>query len=151
MTKRRDVLAIVALATSLLAAVNVTAVSAQAVDKALGVWANEDGEAHIEIAPCGSEICGRIVWLKQPLDEYGQSHTDKNNPNPALRSRAILGLVIMSKLHPNQDNTRLDGEVYNSRNGKVYDIYLTPKGQIMEVEGCLMKYLCASQTWKRVR
>ena len=118
---------------------------------ALGVWAEGDGGAHIEIAPCGDKLCGRIVWLKQPVDENGRPLMDKNNPNPTLRTRPILGLLIMGGLQPNDGNTFLQGQVYNSENGKVYDVYLTPEGQTMEVEGCLMKYLCLSQTWTRIR
>lgn len=124
---------------------------AQLSEQALGTWAEENSEAHIEIAPCGADLCGHIVWLKDPLAKDGQPVTDINNPNAALRSRPILGLLIMAGLRPNEDNTFLEGQVYNTDDGKVYDIYLTPKGQTMEVEGCLLKYLCSSQTWTRVR
>lgn len=124
---------------------------AQLREAALGVWADEDGEAWIEIAPCQDKLCGRIVWLKEPLDENGQPQTDKNNPNPALQSRQILGLMIMAGLQPNAKRTYLEGQVYNAENGKIYEVFLTPKGQTMEVEGCLMKYICLSQTWTRVR
>ncbi|MGB5215571.1 MAG: DUF2147 domain-containing protein [Anderseniella sp.] len=124
---------------------------AQLREKAFGVWAEEGGEAHIEIAPCKDKLCGHIVWLRKPTGDNGQSQMDLNNPNPALRTRPILGLLIMAGLQPNDDNTYLEGQVYNSEDGKIYDIYLTPEGDTMEVEGCLMKFLCDSQTWTRVR
>ena len=124
---------------------------AQLREAALGVWADEEGEAWIEIAPCQDKLCGRIVWLREPLDETGQPHTDKNNPEPALQSRPILGLMIMAGLQPNAGRTYLEGQVYNSQNGKIYDVYLTPRGQTMDVEGCLMKYVCLTQTWTRVK
>lgn len=57
----------------------------------------------------------------------------------------------MAGLQPNDDNTYLEGRVYNSEDGTIYDVYLTPEGDTMEVEGCLMKFLCASQTRTRVR
>ncbi|MEE4239014.1 MAG: DUF2147 domain-containing protein [Anderseniella sp.] len=124
---------------------------AQLSEAALGVWADEDGEAWIEIAPCQDKLCGRIVWLKEPLDETGQPHTDKSNPDPALQPRPILGLTIMAGLQPNAEQTYLEGQVYNSRNGKIYDVYLTPRGQTMDVEGCLVKYVCLTQRWTRVK
>jgi uncharacterized protein (DUF2147 family) len=124
---------------------------AQPREGALGVWTEEDGEAWIEIAPCDDVLCGRIVWLKEPLDENGQPHVDKHNPDPSLRSRPILGLLIMAGLKPRPGKGYLEGQVYNSKNGKVYDVYLTPKGQTMDVEGCLMKYVCLTQTWTRVK
>jgi uncharacterized protein (DUF2147 family) len=124
---------------------------AQLREAALGVWMDEDGEAWIEVAPCQDKLCGRIVWLKEPLDENGQPQTDKNNPDPALQSRPILGLTIMAGLQPNAERSYLEGQVYNAENGKIYEVYLTPKGSTMDVEGCLMKYICLSQTWTRIK
>jgi len=148
---RRLTLLYVAIVSTLLAVMSVTPASAQLREKALGVWAEESGEAHIEIAPCQDKLCGRIVWLKKPTDDNGRPQMDLNNPNPALRTRPMLGLLMMAELQPNDDNTYLEGQVYNSDDGKIYDIYLTPEGDTMEVEGCLMKFLCDSQTWTRVR
>lgn len=152
MTKTgRLMLICTALVPTLLAAVSAPPASAQLREQALGIWAEEDGEARIEIAPCQDKLCGHIVWLKNPVDNNGQPQMDLNNPNPALRTRPILGLLIMAGLQPNDDNTYLEGQVYNSEDGKIYDVYLTPAGDTMKVEGCLMKILCASQTWTRVR
>lgn len=147
---RRALLA-VAISSMLLPGLAITSAFAQLREAAFGVWADEDGEAWIEIALCQDKLCGRIVWLKEPLDENGQPHVDKNNPDPALQSRPILGLMIMTGLQPNPERTHLEGQVYNSRNGKVYDVYLTPKGQTMHVTGCLIKYICLTQTWTRVK
>ena len=135
----------------LVAGASVTPASAQLRDGAIGVWQEEEGEAHIQIAPCGDRLCGHIVWLKQPFDDNGKPLVDENNPDPAMRTRPILGMLIMAGLKPNSKNTYLEGQVYNSENGKIYDIFLTPGGRTMEVEGCLLKYLCDSQTWTRVR
>jgi uncharacterized protein (DUF2147 family) len=147
----RLILICTALVSTLLGAISVPPALAQLREQALGVWVEEDGEAQIGIAPCQDKLCGHIVWLKNPTDNNGQSLMDVNNPNPALRTRPILGLLIMAGLQPNDDNTYLEGRVYNSEDGKIYDIYLTPKGDTMEVEGCLLGFLCASQTWTRAR
>ena len=152
MTKpRRDTLLAIAITSMLLSGFSTAPALAQLREAALGVWVEEDGEAWIEIAPCEDTLCGRIVWLKEPLDETGQPHTDKHNPDPALKSRPILGLMIMAGLKPVPGKAYLEGQVYNSKNGKIYDVYLTPKGQSMDVEGCLMKYVCLTQTWTRVK
>ena len=125
--------------------------SAQTVDKALGVWADEDRKSNIEIAPCGNALCGHIVWLKEPLNENGQPKTDVNNPNAGERNRPIMGMRIIKDLQPHEGNKQLKGLVYNAEDGKVYDFYLTPKETTMEVEGCFALFLCGSQTWSRVR
>lgn len=127
--------------------------SAQSLDQALGVWADEDGNSNIEVAPCDEEefLCARVIWLKEPHDDAGQPKTDRHNPDKSLRSRPILGLTIMEDLHPDRKKIRLTGQVYNSRDGKTYEVFLEPKGETMEVTGCILKILCGSQTWTRVR
>lgn len=150
-TKCRFAMVRISVALTLLAALSVTPASAQLREAALGVWLEQDGEAHIEIAPCEDKLCGRIVWLRKPMDDAGRPQMDLNNPNPALRTRPILGMLIMADLQPNDDNTYLEGRVYNSENGKIYDVFLTPKGNTMDIEGCLVRILCATQTWTRIR
>jgi uncharacterized protein (DUF2147 family) len=125
--------------------------SAQPAQGALGVWADEDGQANIGIAPCGGDLCGRIVWLKDPFDASGNAQTDINNPKPSLRTRPLLGLLIIAGLRSDDDGDRLVGQIYNADDGKIYDVYLTPRGQTMDVEGCFLTFLCGSQTWTRVR
>lgn len=122
-------------------ALNVTPASAQLVEQAIGLWTDENGEAYIEIGPCGGDLCGRIVWLKEPTDKNGLPLTDVNNPDQSLRSRPMLGLVIMTRLHPNADNSTIEGQVCNAKNGNFYDVYITPKGHTMEIEGCFMNFL----------
>ena len=64
----------------------------------VGQWYAEGGAAVVEIAPCGDGLCGRAVWLHSPLDEDGCELRDKNNPDPALRKRPVVGLQILGGL-----------------------------------------------------
>jgi hypothetical protein len=62
-----------------------------------GTWLTEDGSARIRFEQCASAPCGRIVWLREPNDpETGKPVLDKRNPDPALRSRRLLGVVIFT-------------------------------------------------------
>ncbi len=119
--------------------------------QAIGVWADENGDSNIRIAPCGNALCGNVVWLKAPNDETGRPKTDLQNPDETLRSRTLLGLKIIAGLKFDENNASLKGKVYNADNGKVYDLYLKPSGKTMHVEGCLLHVLCDTQTWTRVR
>lgn len=123
---------------------------AQPVQRALGIWADEDGRSNIEISQCGGDLCGRVVWLREPNNSNGQPKTDINNPDAAQRSRPLLGLTIIRGLQPD-DESQLKGLVYNAEDGKVYDLYLKPKRTTMKVEGCFALILCGSQTWTRVQ
>ncbi|NNF79145.1 MAG: DUF2147 domain-containing protein [Rhizobiales bacterium] len=119
--------------------------------QAVGVWADENGDSNIKIAPCGQALCGSVVWLKAPTDDAGRPKTDVKNPDKTLRNRPVLGLKIIAGLKFDADNASLKGKVYNADDGKVYDLYLRPAGRTMEVEGCLLQILCDTQTWTRVR
>ncbi len=119
--------------------------------QAIGVWADENGDSNIRIAPCGNALCGKVVWLKDPNDKSGRPKTDDQNPDERLRSRTLLGLKIIAGLKFDENNASLKGKVYNADNGKVYDLYLKPSGKTMRVEGCLLRVLCDTQTWTRVR
>src|ERR1700745_1480404 len=64
----------------------------------VGQWYAEGGAAGVEITPCADALCGRVVWLHSPLDEDGCELRDKNNPDPALRNRPVVGLQILGGL-----------------------------------------------------
>ena len=142
---------LVALALVVPAISHIAQAAAPASQQAQGVWSDEDGKANIAIEPCGQYLCGRIVWLSEPVDENGQPKVDVNNPEPSRRNQPIIGLTILSKLEPHEGNSQLKGLVYNAENGKVYDVFLNPNGATMGVEGCFPMFLCGSQTWTRVK
>ncbi len=54
-------------------------------DDILGIWLNEDEDAHIEVYKEGDLYFGKIIWLKFPIDEEtGQPKLDKHHPDPEL-------------------------------------------------------------------
>src|SRR5205814_9293322 len=53
----------------------------------VGIWYAEGGVAKVVIEPCGEELCGRVLWLRSPLDEDGCDLQDRRNSDPALRAR----------------------------------------------------------------
>lgn len=134
----------------LLLASSVQTVLAQPAQRAMGIWADEDGRSNIEIARCGRYLCGRLVWLKEPHNAAGQPKTDENNPDSGQRNRPLLGLTIIKGLKPEND-AQLKGQVYNAEDGNVYELYLKPRRSTMEVEGCFAFILCGSQVWTRVQ
>ena len=61
-------------------------------------WAfGGETEMVIRFRPCGSQLCGTIVALGEPV-EGAVEERDVRNPSPALRSRAVCGLQILSGL-----------------------------------------------------
>lgn len=91
-----------------------------------GQWLTEGGKSRVEIAECDNSLCGKIVWLAEPLDEAGQEKLDKNNPDAALQSRPILGLALLNGFVPGDEKTVwVDGEIYNPEDGETYSCTLT--------------------------
>ena len=114
-----------------------------------GTWLTEDGRARVRIERCGAkleQICGYIVWMKEPADANGQPLRDANNPDPSKRSRPLLGHQLILGLNPGAEG-HFDGQIYNAENGKTYDISLSRGPTDLKVTGCMLSILCASQTW----
>lgn len=96
-------------------------------DAILGVWTTQEKEARIEIYACGPWYCGKISWLKEP--NYPQDDNrgmrglpvvDRDNPDPGLRNRPLLGLRLMEGFSYEGPNQWKDGRIYNPENGKFY-------------------------------
>ena len=80
----------------------------------------------MEFFRCGKKICGKIVWLKEPNyrdskdGPVGATKVDRKNPDPALRSRPIIGLQVMKGVTATGKNTWGRGTCYNPESGKTY-------------------------------
>jgi uncharacterized protein (DUF2147 family) len=109
-----------------------------------GKWLNRDKDSIIEISQCGQVVCGRVAKILKPAADGG-SATDRFNPNPALRSRPIAGLEILSGFTREKATWR--GRIYDPRNGKSYKSFLTRNADgTLKVQGCIA-FLCQTQTW----
>lgn len=122
--------------------------AAQAAENVTGRWMTEDKSAVISIAPCGIQMCGTIAQLL--VNTPGMPRTDVNNPDPALRSRPLEGLRIISGLSRN--GVRWEGgRIYDPLTGKSYKSYLQlTEGGVLKVAGCLA-FICRAQRWTRAR
>ena len=125
--------------------------AAAATDPVFGRWLVEGGEAVVEIAPCGDQACGRLVWLQNPWAAGGGPKRDAKNPDPSARSRTLCGLRLISGLERGEDGAWEDGEIYSARDGRTYGVEITPDGpDRLNVRGYLgISLLGGSQTWVR--
>ena len=108
-----------------------------------GVWVTETGQSRIKIAPCGQGFCGTLVAAP------GKALDDKN-PDPAQRSRSVIGVQILDARKPEGDG--YVGTLYNPTDGKTYSgsIHLKDATRL-EVTGCVLSILCKTQNWTRSR
>lgn len=84
-----------------------------------GIWLM-DTKVAIQVFDCGDLLCGRVIWLKAPLDPQGLLKRDRLNPDPTLRGRQVCGPTIIWNLR-SADTTHLkDGWFYNADDGRTY-------------------------------
>jgi uncharacterized protein (DUF2147 family) len=133
------------------AALAVAGAAAGATDPIFGRWLVENGEAVIEIAPCGGAACGRVVWLESPWAPDGKPKRDVENPDRSARDRPLCGLPLISGLKPAGDGAWQDGEIYSARDGRTYGFEIRPDGpNRLDVRGYIgISLLGGSQTWVR--
>jgi uncharacterized protein (DUF2147 family) len=110
-----------------------------------GDWLVNDKTAVIRIVACGEALCGTVAWTKD------QGGFDENNPDPAKRTRPIIGLPILLEMKPSNDG-RWSGEVYNAENGKTYSSHIWLKSDdVLRIEGCVLGFLCGGEDWTRTK
>ena len=112
-----------------------------------GTWLTEDRDTHVEIAPCGRSLCGRVVkFLVAPPGGIDQRDTE--NPDPKLRNRRLLGLAVLTGFTRDGDQWR--GRIYDPKSGKSYRSVLERNGNTLVVKGCIGPF-CQAQKWRQVR
>jgi uncharacterized protein (DUF2147 family) len=114
-----------------------------------GTWLTQAGDAKVLVRPCGAAICGKVVWLKQPIDgATGKPQTDDKNADPSLRTRRIVGLQLFLDMLPSTSGS-WSGHVYNADDGRSYasTVSLLDAARL-EVRGCAGA-LCGSEIWTR--
>jgi len=132
-------------------------------DAIVGLWATDPegggGQAHVEIFADGDRYAGKIVWLEEAIypddDEQGmagQAKIDRENPDPALGKRPIIGLLMLEGFRYDGKNTWHKGTIYDPDNGKTYKskMRLSEDG-ILKVRGFIgFSFIGRTSEWTRV-
>jgi uncharacterized protein (DUF2147 family) len=115
-----------------------------------GIWAMPNGKVTVKVSECGTKLCGSIVALKNPISKIdGKPKVDRENPDPALRTRPLIGLSILIGMKPNGSGS-WTGAIYNPDDGNTYSSTVKLDGDIMKVKGCVIGFLCKTNVFQRV-
>jgi uncharacterized protein (DUF2147 family) len=116
-----------------------------------GIWLDDKGDGAVEIGPCGDKLCGRIIWLRDPLDKTGKPLVDHYNPDSGSKKRPICGLPIIGGLKRQADGSWDAGWIYDPKEGKSYDLEVTAQpGDRLQIKGYMgMKFLSETFIWTR--
>ncbi|HKT29329.1 DUF2147 domain-containing protein [Dyella sp.] len=137
-----------------------TAAYAPTATDIVGDWLVESRDAVIHIEQVGDEYQGYILW--QLHDTYGPEDgaalngkivTDIHNPNPALRSRPLTGLRLLTGLTFNPGNEKWEhGRVYNSDDGRTYNCWVRLRSlNRLQLHGYIgISLFGGSTVWSRV-
>lgn len=121
----------------------------------LGTFLNEDKDAHVEIYQENGKFYGKLVWLKFPIDdETNKPKLDKKNPEEALKSRPVWGLVILKDfVFDADDNEWNDGEIYDPKSGKTYSCYMEfENAETLKIRGYIgFSFIGRTTLWTRVK
>ena len=103
-----------------------------------GTWLDHTGQGAVEIRPCGETMCGRVVWLKNPM------HKSRSG-------RPICGAQILGNLHRGDPNTWSSGWIYNPEDEERFsaEIKLENDNTLLVTGYLGIKLLGETFTWKR--
>ncbi len=94
-------------------------------DDILGVWLTQDKDSHVQIYKDGDKYFGKIIWLKDPIDnKTGKPKVDDKNEDPNLRNRPVMGLKLLKDFVFDGDDEWEDGTIYDPKKGKTYSCYM---------------------------
>ncbi|MCB1141005.1 MAG: DUF2147 domain-containing protein [Leptospiraceae bacterium] len=139
--------------------------SVSANDKILGTWITEGGKSNVELYKCGGNVCGKIVWLKEPNYKEGDDQVkkgqvkagdpkvDTENPDASKKKNPIVGLEFLKNFkYDAGDEEFVNGEIYDPESGKLYvgELKLV-NDNTLKLNGHLKisRFLGKKQTWKR--
>lgn len=115
-------------------------------DGILGEWWSEEKDGRVKFYKYkDGTFRGTLTWSKNP-------RADTENDNPKLRSRSIIGIILMWKLRY-QDGEYEDGYVYNPEDGNVYRVDIKAIAHDkLEVRGYMgISLFGQTQVWTRYR
>jgi uncharacterized protein (DUF2147 family) len=115
----------------------------------LGRWLSESKRGVIEIFPCGDRLCGKLVWLIEPL-RRGAPAMDDKNPDPALRQRPLCGLMMLADFRQTEPQRWEDGWIYDPDSGSTYHATMRLEDGLLKLRGYVgIPLLGETQTWTR--
>jgi uncharacterized protein (DUF2147 family) len=89
-------------------------------NRILGEWVTAGGESRVDVYRCDSlTYCGKIVWLRDPLKD-GKPLLDDKNPEDSLKTRPVLGLLILRGFTYAGDRVWSGGKIYDPKSGNDY-------------------------------
>jgi len=119
---------------SLVAIASCTAASAAV----RGKWINPSKSVIIEIAPCGHDLCGKVIWA-----------SEKAKKDALKGTTHLIGTKLLTGMKPSGHVWK--GKIFVPDQNITASAKLKPEGaNHLKVSGCVM-VICKSQTWTKTQ
>jgi len=117
----------------------------------VGLWKTEDAE--IEIFEVDGKLSGKIAALNKQYTSDGIEKTDISNPDPAKRSRPLIGLIFMSGFTPGGTGRWDHGTIYDPKTGNTYASFLEYNGgETLKLRGYIgISLIGRTAVWTKVK
>jgi uncharacterized protein (DUF2147 family) len=117
----------------------------------VGLWKTED--AQVEIFEADGKLSGKIAALNKEYTSDGIEKTDISNPDPAKRSRPLIGLVFMTGFTPEGSGKWDHGTVYDPKTGHTYASFLEyDGGDTLKLRGYIgISLIGRTAVWTKVK
>ena len=116
---------------------------------AVGRWATPANHGVVEIRPCVSGICGRLIG--SDIIRATPGVRDTRNGDTTKRNRHLRGTALLSGFHQTLDGWD-GGSIYNPEDGRTYKATITMNGgNTLNLKGCIVWPACKTQEWHRAR
>lgn len=95
-----------------------------------GIWVREESGTKFDFYNCAGKLCAKVIAVAKDSE------------------KKAIGTVILRNAVRKDGAWR--GDIYNTDDGKIYSGSVTvDKPDELTLEGCLMRFLCKSETWVR--
>jgi uncharacterized protein (DUF2147 family) len=96
-----------------------------------GLWLRAESNTTFDFYNCADKLCAKVIAVGKPEE------------------KKAIGTVILRNAVKNKDG-EWAGDLYNTEDGKTYTGTISVKKPTeLKLEGCLLKYLCKTETWER--
>ena len=98
-----------------------------------GVWLRMESGTAFDFYNCADKLCAKVIAVSKPAD------------------KKAIGTIILRNAVKNEDGD-WTGDLYNTEDGKTYAGTISVKKPAeLTLEGCLIKFLCKTESWKRAQ
>lgn len=126
--------------------------TAQTAQDPRGRWITASGNLEVEVAPCGTALCGTVTRVLGNRSMSGPGEEMKPaDTRPALGMTLLRGFVPDAPADEGAPPTAWSGEIYNRENGKTYrcDMTMGATGELVLRAYVGLPIFGRTQRWQR--